>query len=499
MLQYQEDDSTATTTTTNTTTLSSSLSSTVPQHIIQSILPQQEEEEHSCSSCTHKRKSDDCVVPRALEVRAASKTQQQQSEACEDSNTHHKKSKRIKQEEEEELSDKDKVNVNLLFTSDRKGEEEEEGSSAIIMNHHHTPALTEAGILFTAAALALANQSSASTGGEGGGTGSVTSSLYVQDMDIPLSVEDMKQHEEQYSLKRLRSGSGLSKGSNSMRRIQSMPHFLRDEEGDSYEEMTMTSSSSSHHYNTGDTKSCVSTADTSTDCFGQQSDELDEVQRNSGDDFVPSVQYRFDPPEFNSVNFPESMDPRLFIETVLKCNGLSAQAYPALELQNFFLDPTDEHLESYDKAVLDAVHNEDVVALRNMHLNGKNLQCCNRFGESLLHMVCRRGFVTIAAFLIHEAGISLRVRDDCGRTPLHDACWATVPAYELVELLIAEEPDLLLISDKRGHTPFQYARREHWHYWRKFLYDRWDLICPRPGRQTIMIKTHDVTRANPYD
>ena len=335
--------------------------------------------------------------------------------------------------------------------------------------------MTEAaGILFTAAALALANNHHQHHANE------------VQDMDIPLSMDDLP-------LSVMRQQQQNS----SMRRIQSLPHMQEyevevvDDHG-----MMMKSHYHQRHNNAiSDAGSSACTVDTSMDGLAQQDE--DELQEGSVftspvlQAFVPGLKYRFDPPEFNSLNFPDTMDPHMFIETVLQCNGLSTKAFPALELQNFFLEPTDEHLDSYDKAVLDAVHDEDVDTLRAMFKSGKNLQCCNRFGESLLHMVCRRGFVRIAAFLIHEAGVSLRVRDDCGRTPLHDACWAMLPAYELVELLIAEEPDLLLISDKRGHTPFQYARREHWHYWRKFLYDRWDLICPRPGRETIMKKSTD--------
>jgi len=192
------------------------------------------------------------------------------------------------------------------------------------------------------------------------------------------------------------------------------------------------------------------------------------------------------PPEMNSKNFPDSMTPHHMIQCAVRHNGFEPKELPALSLEDFFLEPTDEHLEAYDVTVLNAVHDKDINALRKMLKEGKTLQCCNRFGESLIHMVCRRGFTEIAEFLIREAGVSVRVRDDCGRTPLHDACWAKTPAYELVELLIAEDPDLLLLSDKRGHAPFEYARQEHYPYWRQFIHDRWVMFRPRPGARTTM-------------
>jgi len=106
-------------------------------------------------------------------------------------------------------------------------------------------------------------------------------------------------------------------------------------------------------------------------------------------------------------------------------------------------------------------------------------------------MACRRGFTEIARFLIHEAGVSVRVADDFGRTPLHDALWNRDPKFELVHLLIEEDPDLLLVCDKRGSTPFAYARREHWQSWRQFLYDRWYMLQPREGTRTLMKEIYE--------
>ena len=60
----------------------------------------------------------------------------------------------------------------------------------------------------------------------------------------------------------------------------------------------------------------------------------------------------------------------------------------------------------------------------------------------------------------------------------HDACWAMEPTFELAELLIAEEPEHLFMSDKRGHAPLKYVRREHWSQWNKFLKSKEGLFQP---------------------
>ena len=86
-----------------------------------------------------------------------------------------------------------------------------------------------------------------------------------------------------------------------------------------------------------------------------------------------------------------------------------------------------------------------------MHNKGKTLQCCNRFGESVIHMACRHGLTDVVKFLIEEVGLTFRVRDDYGRMPLYDA-------FLTVELLLKKEPDVLLMSNNRGHCPLEYIR-----------------------------------------
>jgi len=102
---------------------------------------------------------------------------------------------------------------------------------------------------------------------------------------------------------------------------------------------------------------------------------------------------------------------------------------------------------------------------------------CNKHGEGVLHLACRRGLRDAVHYFVREKGVTLRVRDDYGRTPLHDACWTNDPDFELIRFIVAREPDLFRIADARGFTPLAYAPKEHWQDWYRFLDDNQDIVC----------------------
>lgn len=172
----------------------------------------------------------------------------------------------------------------------------------------------------------------------------------------------------------------------------------------------------------------------------------------------------------------DDTSPEDFVKAAVRANGFSPEVRSTISMTDFFEEPTDEQIAAYDQEVIQAICDRDLKKLRAMHSSGRTLQCCNRFGESLIHMACRRGFTEVVVFLVQEAEVSLRVRDDYGRSPLHDACWAPEPNFDLVDFLIKKAPELLLLSDVRGHTPFAYVRRNHWNGWLKFLSDRKSLL-----------------------
>lgn len=168
-------------------------------------------------------------------------------------------------------------------------------------------------------------------------------------------------------------------------------------------------------------------------------------------------------------------NPGDFILAAFRANGCNASISMSTS-SSLFHAPTEEEIASYNQDVLKATRERSFDKLRAMLEEGKSLQCCNRFGESLMHMACRRGFTDVVQFLVKEAKCSLYVRDDYGRTAMHDAAWSPKPNFELMGFLIDLSPELLLLSDVRGHTPFSYVRKEHWKEWIHFLEQRVDKL-----------------------
>jgi ankyrin repeat protein len=126
----------------------------------------------------------------------------------------------------------------------------------------------------------------------------------------------------------------------------------------------------------------------------------------------------------------------------------------------------------------------DLDMMKEHERTGGTLQCCNKFHESILHTICRRGHVHLLKHILEkkEEGttkVSIRLRDDYGRTPLHDAAWTDKPNFELVTLLLQACPDLLLIADQRGFTPMAYVGRQRWEEWCVFLEQNKELLTPQ--------------------
>jgi len=172
--------------------------------------------------------------------------------------------------------------------------------------------------------------------------------------------------------------------------------------------------------------------------------------------------------------------PDVIAREALESLGYIVEVRPALSIQGYFYDQTQEDIAAYNCAVIAAVRSNNMDGLRILHQNGQSMRACNMFGESILHLACRRGLIDIVRFFVREANVSLKIRDDFGRTPLHDACWTEEPSFDLVNLIIEEEPDLVFMSDKRGHTPFNYVRRQHWLSWSKFIMDRSTKLSKNP-------------------
>ena len=176
----------------------------------------------------------------------------------------------------------------------------------------------------------------------------------------------------------------------------------------------------------------------------------------------------------------ETASPLDFVKTAFQKNGHSLKDVAMHAVSNF-QRPTPELIKAYTMEPTKAVRDGDIKTVRRIHEDRKtddngdssSVNCCNRFGDSLLHIACRRGHTEVAKFLVHEAGACVSFLDDLKRTPLHDALWTAEPNFELVDFLLQESPELALCPDNRGATPFDYARRCHWEdVWMPFLQDR---------------------------
>jgi hypothetical protein len=165
--------------------------------------------------------------------------------------------------------------------------------------------------------------------------------------------------------------------------------------------------------------------------------------------------------------------PEEFLQKLVKimCSGLELETKKARSLEGFFAKATEQQVEAYTTAVVSVCRNNDLAGLKELQAKGQQLNCFNRFGESLLHMACRRGFEDIVDFLLQQPDIDIRICDDNGRTVLHDACWNPSPQLKICKQIMERDPTLFFISDNRGCSAFQYARPEHWDIWRKFLLD----------------------------
>lgn len=161
--------------------------------------------------------------------------------------------------------------------------------------------------------------------------------------------------------------------------------------------------------------------------------------------------------------------PHDFLISYLTSQGINAQVQRYDAVKGLFEEPQQHEIDAYGFEALDAVRTRNIEKLKEFHKQGRPLKCSNKFGESILHLACRKGFEEVVGFLLTEGEVPVWVKDDFGRNPLHDACWTAKPNFEMMDILIEISPDLLLISDARGHTPLNYVRFQDWNMWTDYL------------------------------
>jgi len=179
---------------------------------------------------------------------------------------------------------------------------------------------------------------------------------------------------------------------------------------------------------------------------------------------------------------PESnIRPQDFLWALLEFKGFTPKCFPSFSIPGFFLPVTPEMTDGYDMELVTAVRQQNVAQLEQIAKARPSIQSCNRFGESIVHTACRTGSVPILQCLMTH-GVSLRVRCEAGRTPLHDACWTSHVNFDLIRLLVQQCPDFLYITDQHGFSPLAYfekSRPEMWKQWNDFLLDNHELLLPR--------------------
>ena len=93
----------------------------------------------------------------------------------------------------------------------------------------------------------------------------------------------------------------------------------------------------------------------------------------------------------------------------MRGEDIISSATQRVQEDSYFLTYTNEHLDAYTHDMNRAVHGNDVKCLRSLLQSGHTMQASNRFGESMLHTSCRRGFTDMVEFFIHEAKVSPRL------------------------------------------------------------------------------------------
>ena len=181
----------------------------------------------------------------------------------------------------------------------------------------------------------------------------------------------------------------------------------------------------------------------------------------------------------------EREDPRVLYSQILEKHGICSRPLKGEELNDFFVEMREANVTGYTMDKVTAMRREDIKTLRCMHSQGETLQVCNPFGESIIHSACRRGLQSVIRFLVEEAGVSLAVKDDFGKTPAHDACWTIKPNFEVVQIIVTACPDLFLVPDKRGSLPLDYTQKSLWSEWCAFLRDNEDKLIPKQLRQNL--------------
>jgi Ankyrin repeats (3 copies) len=175
-----------------------------------------------------------------------------------------------------------------------------------------------------------------------------------------------------------------------------------------------------------------------------------------------------------------TMSPQTYLDGLMSNRGYRVDRVHTIDTA-YYSKPTPLQKASYQGFLINVAKSGDVDGLADLLTSGLSPNPSNLYGESLCHLVCRLGKHHVLQTML-QSGTSLEICDDYGRTPLHDACWAGNPAFEVVDLIMTagreETHHLFNMVDNRGSTPLSYIRKEHWAQWMEFLQSKKDIYWP---------------------
>lgn len=182
---------------------------------------------------------------------------------------------------------------------------------------------------------------------------------------------------------------------------------------------------------------------------------------------------------------PAGTHPEDFLHEILRERGYTVEMVSMKETE-FHRSPEPAQVSAYDKSILNAVLEEDEAALERMRASGRRMDACNRFGDSVLHMACRRGRAGALRYLLRVCGRGgVVLSDDFGRTLMHDACWTATPRFDVASAVLDADTRLLRMLDSRGSSPLQYVPQDQWPLWCAFFESRKEVYWPSlaPGQE----------------
>ena len=180
------------------------------------------------------------------------------------------------------------------------------------------------------------------------------------------------------------------------------------------------------------------------------------------------------------LNAKKPMKPDDKLKRIAAKHGYTYKTYAYEDVKDtFFVKLKPESYSGYDKTISAASRAGDLKTFQEYHAQGKSVQVCNKYGESVVHTACRYRHTQLLNFLLNEAFVSVQISDDYGRNPMHDAAWTHKPNFGLARKLVLECPDLLYIKDTKGFTPMNYAGPSTWSAWCKFFDNNAELLQPR--------------------